>query len=96
MRSLQIFEKGEGVDYSTKLFGFNRNPRVIFISKEGLLSLLFPRLRAGGPVALLCPPNSGSHSWLLDLLTVPQGCPLVSRPAVSGLIEAPPPLIRLL
>ena len=98
MRILQIVEAGEGVgvDYSTELFGFNVNPRVIFIHKEGLPERLIPRLRAGGRAALLCSPSPGSHSWLLGLLTILQVCPLVSRPAASDLIEAPPPHIRLL
>lgn len=78
MRVLQIVEAGEGVgvDYSTKLFGFNMNPCVIFISKEGLPEMLIPSLRAGSHAALLCSPNPGSHSRLLGLLTVPQVCPL--------------------
>ena len=98
MRILQIVEavEGVGVDYSTELFGFNVNPRVIFIHKEGLPERLIPRLRAGGRAALLCSPSPGSHSWLLGLLTILQVCPLVSRPAASDLIEAPPPHVRLL
>ena len=52
MRVLQIVEAGEGVgvDYSTKLFGFNMNPCVIFISKEGLPEMLIPSLRAGSQI----------------------------------------------